>query len=49
MKRYTVKYKRGSSNSISSQSVTAPSMAQAKEKIKSQFNGDVKIISCVER
>ena len=49
MPRYEVKYQRPKSNSVSSTTVTASSASQAKEQIKARFNGDVKIISAVER
>lgn len=49
MNSYTVKYQRPSSSSVISTVVRASSASQAKEQIKSRFNGDVKIISCVER
>ncbi|WP_323842343.1 MULTISPECIES: hypothetical protein [unclassified Moraxella] len=49
MASYTVKYQRTGSNSVSSLTVTASSASQAKEQIKSRYNGAVKIISCVER
>ena len=49
MNSYTVKYQRPNSTSVLSMVVRASSASQAKEQIKSRFNGDVKIISCVER
>lgn len=49
MPRYQVKYQRSKSNSVSSTTITASSASQAKEQIKARYNGDVKIISAVER
>ena len=49
MKRYEVKFTRGSSSSIVTNIVTASSASQAKEQIKAQNNGNVKIISTVEK
>ena len=49
MNSYTVKYQLPNSTSVLSMVVRASSASQAKEQIKSRFNGDVKIISCVER
>ena len=49
MKKYEVKYQRKNSSCVNSTIVTASSASQAKEQIKAKFNGDVKIISCVER
>ena len=49
MNSYAIKYQRPNSNSVISTVVKASSASQAKEQIKSRFNGDVKIISCVER
>lgn len=48
MKRYIVKYQLTGSTSVSSMQVSASSASQAREKVKSQYNGRVKIISCVE-
>lgn len=48
-KTYLVKYQSPpTSSSVTSTLVRASSASQAKEKIKSRFNGNVKIISCVE-
>ena len=49
MNSYAIKYQLPNSNSVISAVVKASSASQAKEQIKSRFNGDVKIISCVER
>lgn len=49
MNRYEVKFTRGSSAAVTSTIVTASSASQAKEKIKSQNNGNVKFVSVVER
>lgn len=49
MNTYEVKYTRGSSTSVSSTRVQASSASQAKEQVKARFNGDVKIISAVEK
>lgn len=49
MPTYQVKYQRPKSNSVSSTTFTASSASQAKEQIKARFNGDVKIISVVEK
>lgn len=49
MPRYQVKYQRSKSNSVSSTTITASSASQAKEQIKARYNGDVKIISVVEK
>ena len=49
MNSYTVKYQRTNSNSVVSTVIRASSVSQAKEQIKAKYNGDVKIISVVER
>lgn len=49
MKKYSIKYQRTGSSSILITSVQASSAAQAKEQVKSRYNGNVKIISCVEQ
>lgn len=50
MASYTIKYQRPTTGSSVQQTiVNASSASQAKEQVKSRFNGDVKIISCVER
>lgn len=50
MPTYQVKYQRPkSSNSVTSTTITASSSSQAKEQMKALYNGDVKIISVVER
>lgn len=48
MKNYTVKFQTGNSGIMTS-IVKASSESQAKEQIKSRYNGNVNIISCVER
>lgn len=49
MKRYEVKFKQGSSNALHITTVTASSASQAREQIKSRYNGNVSIISVVEK
>lgn len=49
MNRYEVKFTRGTSTAVTSTSVMASSASQAKEQIKARYNGDVKIISAVEK
>lgn len=49
MASYTVKYQKTGSHTVMHMTVTASSASQAKEQIKSRYNGAVKIISCVER
>lgn len=50
MPRYEVKYQSPKSSiSVKSTTITASSASQAKEQIKARYNGDVKIISAVER
>lgn len=49
MATYIVKYQKTGSNSIAQMTVHASSASQAKEQVKSRYNGNVKIISCVER
>lgn len=49
MPKYQVKYQRPKSNSVTPTTITASSASQAKEQIKARFNGDVKIISVVEK
>lgn len=46
---YQVKYKRTGSNSVFATNVKADSAGQAKEQVKSRFNGNVSIISCVKK
>ena len=48
MKSYIVKYQYEGSKSVTSTHVRASSASQAREQVKSRFNGKVKIISCVE-
>lgn len=50
MPTYEVKYQRPKLNSgVTSTIITASSASQAKEQIKARYNGDVKIISAVEK
>lgn len=49
MKNYQVKYKRKNSQTVTSANVKASSASQAKEQIKAKYNGDVAIISAVEK
>ncbi|MGP1572125.1 MAG: hypothetical protein ACTTHX_08405 [Moraxella sp.] len=49
MAYYEVKYQRPPSTSTYSTRVSASSASQAKEQIKARFNGNVKIISAVEK
>lgn len=49
MNRYEVKFQRPSSSSVHVMIVNASSASQAKEQIKARNNGNVKIISAVEK
>lgn len=46
---YQVKYKKTGSSSVQSSNVRADSASQAKEQIKSRYNGNVSIISAVKK
>ncbi len=49
MKQYVVKFQRSGSGCVESRTITASSASQAKEQIKSYYNGKVTIISTVEK
>nr|WP_315041652.1 hypothetical protein [uncultured Moraxella sp.] len=49
MATYTVKYQKTGSNTVLHMTINASSASQAKEQVKSKYNGQVKIISAVER
>ncbi len=49
MKQYEVKYTKTGSTSINRKTVKSNSASDAKEQIKSQYNGKVSIVSCVEK
>lgn len=49
MKTYVIKFTRSQMSSIMTTTITASSESQAKEQLKSRYNGDVSIVSCVER
>ena len=49
MKKYEVKYTRTGSTSLNRKTVTSSSASDARQQIKSQYNGKVAIISCVEK
>lgn len=47
-KKFRVTYTRSNSSAVMTKTVTASSASQAKEKIKQEYRGEVKIISAVE-
>lgn len=49
MTTYIVKFQKTGSNSVIHMTVKASSASQAKEQVKSRYNGNVTIVSCVER
>nr|WP_181716247.1 hypothetical protein [Psychrobacter sp.] len=49
MKQYEVKYTKTGSTSINRKTVKSSSASDAREQIKSQYNGKVAIVSCVEK
>lgn len=46
---YQIKFKRPGHNSVFSRNVKADSASEAREKVKSDFNGNVTIVSCVKK